>query len=147
MLALYLAGCPTRTQVGQYKCSDLWKSFFLKKSPETQMAEFTQYDLEKQYAIYICGQEIEPPLIELARPFAREGEKVVPLLKAKLLAAPNDPTIRDIVNVFAEMSRQQTYDVVGDADLMNIIEKSVGRIKDPYWKQFSEKKLSQIRRK
>jgi len=108
------------------------------------MANFTQFDLEKQYAIYICGQGMEPPAIYLSKPFAREGEKVVPFLKTKLLTATDDLTIRDI---FAEMSRQKTYDVSGDVDLMKVIDESVNKEKDPYWKQLSQQMLNEIKKK
>jgi hypothetical protein len=128
-----------------YDCSEFAKTFFRKPLKAT-IAEFSDYDVDKQYAIYICGnQYMHPPMIHLAEPFAKEGEKVVDFLKARLLEASDDPTVRDIVLVFTWMARQKTYDVVGDSNLMRITEERVSRINDPDWRRLSEQNLSEIR--
>jgi hypothetical protein len=103
-------------------------------------------DIEKQYAIYICGnQYLEPPATYLAEPFAREGAGIVGFLKNKLSLASDDGTIRDVVLVFKAMSRQRTYNVAGDTELMKVISEAVGRVKDPFWKKTSEQFLGEIR--
>jgi len=56
--------------------------------------------LEKQYAIYVCGnQYLEPPATYFAEPFALEGGRIVGYLKDKLSRASDDGTIRDVVSV------------------------------------------------
>ncbi|MGH6755568.1 MAG: hypothetical protein ACREDP_25765, partial [Bradyrhizobium sp.] len=128
-------------------CSKLSTTFFSK--PTTmQMAEFRSLDIDSQYAVFICGnQRREPPSIYLATPFAQEGKSVVGFLKAKLLAARGDLTITDILLVFEEMSRAQTYNVGGDDDLMKVITDAVGRVKDAFWKKTCEQSLSEIRQR
>lgn len=126
-------------------CSKLNKTFFSKPTT-VQMAEFGSLDVESQYAIFICGNQVrEPPSIHLATPFAKEGEAVVGFLKAKLSAARGDLTINDIILVFEQMSRGKTYNVAGDAELMKVIEGAVVRVKDSFWRQRCEQSLSQIR--
>jgi len=132
-------------RVGEYKCSQLTE-YFYGKPPNERMSQFVAADLEKQYAIYVCGnQYLEPPATYLAEPFAREGGRIVGFLKAKLTAATSDLTIRDILLVFSEMSRRKSYNVAGDTDLMKVITEAVDRVKDPFWKKTSEQSLDEIR--
>lgn len=147
LLSLGAAGCwGGRNHVRGYDCSELAKTFFRKPLKAT-IAEFGDYDVEKQYAIYICGnQYMHPPMIHLAEPFAREGEKVVDFLKARLLETDDDLTVRDIVVVFAEMRIQKTYNVAGDGDLMKIIQEKVSSMKNPDWRRLSEQELNEIRK-
>ena len=51
----------------------------------------------------------------------------------------------DIVIVFEHMSRDNTYDVAGDAELMKAIEDAIRRVKAPFWRQRCEQALSEIR--
>jgi hypothetical protein len=143
---LSAAGCSaSNPQVGEYTCSQLTEYFYGKPLKE-RVAQFVAADLEKQYAIYICGnQYLEPPAMYLAKPFAREGSSAVGFLKTKLSQASDDGTIRDLVLVFEEMSKQRTYDVAGDGDLMGVIAASVGRVKDADWRQACERSLGEIR--
>jgi hypothetical protein len=139
-------GCASATEdSSSLHCSKLNKTFFRKPTTE-QMAEFSGLDIENQYAIFICGNQVrEPPSIHLATPFAKEGQSVVGFLKAKLTAATGDLTIRDILLVFSEMSRRKSYNVAGDTDLMKVITEAVDRVKDPFWKKTSEQSLEEIR--
>lgn len=145
LLLFILTGClGSELHVQGYDCSELAKTYFRKSLKDT-MTDFGGFEVEKQYAIYICGnQYIHPSAIHLAEPFAREGEKVVGFLKARLQEASDDFTVRDIVLVFTEMSRQKTYDVVGDNDLIRILRKKVASMKDLDWQQLSEKNLNEI---
>jgi hypothetical protein len=130
--------------VGEYRCSSL-TSYFYGESMQTRIARFAVADLEKQYAIYICGNQFrEPPAMYFAGPFAQEGGRAVDFLKPKLDKASEDATIRDIIHVFAEMKRQDTYEVAQDAALMQVIQASVGRIRDRFWKRFVEREVSRI---
>jgi hypothetical protein len=132
-------------RVGEYKCSQLTE-YFHGKPLNVRLSEFAAADLEKQYAIYICGNEhLEPPATYLAESFAHEGARIVGFLKNKLSLASDDGTIRDVVLVFKEMSKQRTYNVAGDTDLMKVIAAAVDRVKDPFWKKTSEQSLGEIR--
>jgi hypothetical protein len=132
-------------RVGEYKCSQLTE-YFYGKPLNVRVSQFVAADLEKQYAIYICGnQYLEPPAAYLAESFAREGAGIVGFLKNKLSLASDDGTIRDVVLVFEEMSRQRAYNVAGDTDLMKVITEAVDRVKDPFWKKTAEQSLGEIR--
>jgi hypothetical protein len=117
--------------------------------PEKQRnAEFEKYDLDTQYRIYIYGsQQIEPPMIGLAWPLAREGGRIVQPLAAKLESADHDLTIRDIVFVFRVMNDLGTYDVAGDKSLMNKLREKVSAIKDPSWRIVTQDTLLAIQEK
>lgn len=145
-MLMLVSGCtPANEDSSSLDCSQLNKTFFSKPTTE-QMAEFRSFDVETQYAIFICGNQVrEPPSIHLATPFAKEGEAVVGFLKRKLSTARGDLTIRDILLVFQEMSRRNTYNIAGDDDLMRVITEAVGRVKDVDWKKTCEQSLSEIR--
>jgi hypothetical protein len=127
-------------------CGGVPNSFFLLPN-EQRDAEFQKYDLETQYKIYICGQKREPPMFGLASPLAREGGRIVPLLKMKLEGTDNDLRIRDIVRLFREMNDLGTYNVAGDKSLMEELQSKVGEMKDPDWRKVTEKMLIEIREK
>lgn len=123
-------GCAT----GQERTySDLAKTFFRLPTKQQQI-EFRQYDMEKQYEVYICGnQYIHPPAIYLARTFALRGESLSEFLVEKFQQA-NDETVRDITLVFSEMSRQKTYDVAADSELMRLLTNRIDKVKDDFWR-------------
>jgi hypothetical protein len=83
----------------------------------------------------------------LASPLAREGGRIVPLLKAKLESADDDSTVQAIVYVFAEMNVRGTYDLAADKSLMEELRLKVSRVKDPAWQNMIEKNLPEIREK
>jgi hypothetical protein len=114
--------------------------------PENQRdAEFQKQDFDTQYQIYIYGsREIEPPAMGLAWTLAREGGKIVPPLEAKLQAADDDLTIRDILLVFAAMSELETYDVAGNKSLMEELRERATAIKDPAWAIVAQNDLHEI---
>lgn len=128
-------------------CSGFNKTFFSKPTT-VQLIEFAALDIETQYAIYICGSQFrEPPSIYLAAPFGKQGVVVVGFLKEKLKVARGDLTIHDIILVFDQMNRQDTYDVVGDLDLTRVIEDGVARVKDSFWRQRSARALEEMRQR
>jgi hypothetical protein len=127
-------------------CDGVPKGFFL-MPPKQQLTEFEKYDFDTQYKIYICGQQREPPMLELVSPFAREGGRIVPLVKAKLESTDNDSTVDEIVYVFREMNDMGTYDVAGDKSLMEELREKVTGMKDPALQKITEKNLLEIREK
>lgn len=151
LLNLSLTGChmtpfKNKVVVQGYDCSKFNRTFFLKPIKETYV-EFENYEVNKKYVTYICGnQYIHPPRIQLASLFAKDGGKVVGLLKERLIEASDDFTIRDIVLVFAEMSKQKTYDVAGDGDLMKILRGKVNSMEDSFWQQLANQDLNEIQR-
>jgi len=110
-----------------------------------QLSDFGAHSLDEQYDIYLCGtQAVHPPLIHLAEQFARDGKAAVGFLQAKLASAQDDATIQDIIMVYAAMSRQGSYDVAADRDVMQTINAGVARIKDDGWRRFSAQKVEEI---
>ncbi len=137
-----------RTQdfVQDIRCKAVPNKFF-DMSTNEQMVEFEKYDFDTQYEIYICSQErVEPPELELATRFAKEGKAIVKPLDAKLAEAEDDYTIRDILYVFSEMSEQGTYDVANDKSLMNKLLLKVNSISSPAVRAMAEDSLQYIRR-
>jgi len=127
------------------QCGKLAATFFQLPVKE-QIAKFPKQDLETQFSILICGnQAIHPPAIYLAEPFAQEGSVTVALLKEKLSKPQGDLTVRDIVAVLSEMSRQHTYDVARDVDLMRLVEDHVAAMKDDTWKLSVEHQVKDLR--
>jgi hypothetical protein len=107
---------------------------FFRKPLAAQEKEFSLYDFDDQYRIYLAGQRREPPYVHLADTFAREGSAVAEPLRRKLIDATDDLTIRDILAVFREMTTLQTYEVKKDKRVMDALQGAVLRMKDPYWK-------------
>jgi hypothetical protein len=122
-----------------------WLSTFYEKPLRERIASFDSYSLDNQYQIFICGnQMLHPPAIYLARPFAGRGEIAVPLLKAKLMQASDDLTIRDIVRVFVEMKRLNTYDASKDSVLAALISRKVAGMHDSGWRDIAQKNVNEI---
>lgn len=145
---LCVASCSvTGRKVGKFDCSDLTEIIYGEKSLQYRIDDFSNYDVEKQYAIFICGNQfVHPPMMYLAELFAKEGDKVVGFLKIKLLETKDDLTIRDVVFVFAEMSRLGTYNVNKDEELMCLISERVVGMNDSDWRRITERKLIGIKR-
>ncbi|MGB0060607.1 MAG: hypothetical protein WBP68_10505 [Candidatus Binatus sp.] len=108
-------------------------------------AEFEKQDFDTQYKLYIYGsQEIEPPEMGLAWVLAKQGGKIVQPLEAKLEAADDDLTIRDILLVFVAMSQLETYDVPANKPLMQELLEKSGAIKDPSWAIVAQDDMHEI---
>jgi hypothetical protein len=109
-------------------CRRLTRTFF-RQPVSAQIEKFREYDLAKQYDIYLCGtQSIHPPATYLAEPIARQGGRAVTVLKAKLAEARSDHTIRDLLFVFDQMQALGSYDVHSDQELMKVISDAEGRL-------------------
>jgi hypothetical protein len=139
------SSCTTGMERAMEDQCHVWANSFFRKPIDERIAQFSGYDIDSQYSIFICGNQfIEPPAIYLAGPFALEGRKVVALLRKKLLETKHDPTIRDIVLVFREMSRQGSYDVASDTDLMKLMADKVAGIEDADWRRITRQMVSEI---
>lgn len=114
-------------------------------SAEERISDFGDYQVEDQYEIYICGNQfVHPPTIYLAEPFARSGPTVVSFLKSRLTEATRDVTIRDIIMVFEEMDRQNTYDVSGDDELMRLMTNRIATMKNEGWRRMTQEMFDRI---
>jgi hypothetical protein len=147
LIAFFIAaaflGCQSCT--ASKHCSPLAEDFIHKPSTE-QTAEFGRHTLDEQYDIYICGTQVaHPPLLSLAGLFAQDGQSAVGFLKDKLAQAKDDDTIQDLILVFVEMSRQNTYNVSRDQELVGLLKESANRMKDAGWRKFTLGKLEEIK--
>ena len=128
-------------------CRGVPKGFVL-MSPDKQRVEFEKYDFDTQYRIFICSQQkVEPPELELATLFASKGTAIIKPLESKLNETNEDRTIRDIVFVFSEMSRQGTYEVASDKSLMDELQEKTNAIRDPTVRFTTEESLHRIQTK
>ena len=144
-----LAGCSvldSRLQTQQLRiCPSLAKTYLAQSQAELDK-EFISHDLDTQYAIYICGnQYIHPPKIHLKTPFASQGKSAAMFLKEKLLASEiSDSTVRDILLVFVEMTRQGTYDVRSDDGLMDVLVAKAGAVQHPQVRAYANELVKRI---
>lgn len=134
------------SRVEGYSCTRYNRISIKSKSLKSLYERFANSNLDEKYAIYICQVEYtEPPLFGLEEIIAKEGEKAVGYLTMKLIESDQDIRIHDIVHIFAEMSRQNTFNVAADTALMYIIESKINTMGDGIWKQRSEQFLKDIK--
>jgi hypothetical protein len=144
LICLCSAASVAGKEADQYLCRQLAETFFEKPLRQT-IADFAQYDLPRQYEIYICGnQYMHPPALHLAAPFAAEGSRAALFLRDKLRSSSDDVTTRDIIRVFAEMQRQQSYDVAGDVQLMSLLRERADTVSNKYWRQYVSNLVAKI---
>ncbi|HVN97855.1 MAG TPA: hypothetical protein VMT62_15605 [Syntrophorhabdaceae bacterium] len=148
MVTFLYVGVNCNLIAGQPRISEQcngWIDTFFGLPLKEQIDRFDRYSIEDQYSIYICGnQVVHPPTIYLDEPFAKEGIIAVDFLRTELSRTQDDLTIRDIICVFREMSRQKTYDVRKDKDLVRSMTESVAKMKNEDWKRVTREMLEEI---
>src|SRR6266404_4762578 len=118
---------------------------FFDAPPASRLQRLRSYSLEDQYRIFRYGNDqIEPPIMELAKPIAERGKAAVPFLRAKLSAAPDDQTLRDVLLIFQTMMRLRTYSVKSDALVMTGLRSKVSEFKNRPWGETCRKMLDRI---
>ena len=147
LLVALLASCAVHANpvdVPSRQCKDLSKSYF--RQPQTAMLEsFGTFDLEKQYTIYLCGnQYIHPPFTMFTKPFAAQGAPVANFLRGKVSTARSDLTVRDIVRAYVEMKRQRTFNARDDAELMQALDARISSMKYEDWKAITRKMYEEL---
>lgn len=131
-------------QPDQQTCDKLARTYF-RKSLRQRIDDFTSNALAEQYNIYICGnQHRHPPALYLAPPFASEGARAAAFLRERLANTRDDLTIKDIIMVFVEMTRQHSYDVARDEELMPLIRQKAMTIEEPYWRGYVAATVAEI---
>lgn len=126
------------------ECRPLMQTFFQMPLRE-RMKKFASHEVEDQYRVFICGNQfMHPPAIYLAGPFAQQGAPAATFLKTKLANTKDDLTIRDIVLVFTEMKRRNTYDFSEDQALVTLISDRIGEMKNKDWKSVAQENFSEI---
>ena len=128
-----------------FRYSNTAREFF-DKSAEEQEEQFNTYSLEDAYEIYMYGTQVKyhPSGDWLAEPFSLRGDEAVPFLMEKLVETRDDGKNMYIIIIFYQMNWRKTYDVVGDRELMALMESTVNGMKDPYYKDASRWNLMKI---
>lgn len=130
---------PTKSE-----CDVLVDSFFQLTHKE-QSAQFSTFDLDRQYVTYICGMRaIHPQTLHLADVFSKEGGIAFQFLVKKMIETQSDASFREIVYVFSEMQRRKTYNVVAEKDLILFMEKRASKIQDKFWRDYTQKLIDGI---
>jgi hypothetical protein len=128
------------------ECDVLVKSFFQLQHNE-QVTQFSHFDLNRQFVTYICGmRSIHPSTLYLVDAFAKEGRAAFPFLAKKLIETKTDASFRDILQIFGEMQRTKTYDAAAEKDLMIFMERRASEVQDKFWREYTEKLISDILR-
>ncbi len=145
-LFIILSCSRNEIQVQRHTCSELAKTFF-KQPYNVRIKDFGTHNINKQYAIYICGnQYIHPPMLQLAGIFVNERDGIVltDYLRSRLLETEDDITVQAIIILFNEIDKQKKYNIVSDNELVLLLKEKISYMKDDDWKNFSQKILTQI---
>lgn len=127
------------------KFTNLTRDFFHNKTTAEQERQFTNHSLDEQYELFIFGnQVVHPPATYLAYLFAKQGPRIVPLLKFKLKTTQDEVTVRDIVLVFAWLARLKLYDYPEDPELTNLLDRKANDMHG-IWKNTTLEMISEIR--
>jgi len=120
---------------------------FFRQATSEQQKTFRQYTLEDQFGLFLFGSQVRhPPALYLARCFALNGSSAVELLRARLGAASDDLTVRDIAVLLATIDEMRIYDVAGDAQLLNALRNDIARMRDDNWREVAQQEVQNIGR-
>ena len=99
---------------------------FLAGPVDTAHERLRRYSLEDQYKIFRYGNDrLEPPWSGLAMPIAERGVEALPFIMKQLDSDRSDLTLRDNLQILADMADMKTYDVKSDASVMTILESRI----------------------
>lgn len=141
VLAIFLSS----SVVGEDERLDDIKAFY--RLPVLQrMAAFRSYNLSEQLDIFFYGNQVRhPPAQELAVCYALSGPPGARLLRERLAKSNTDLDVRDIALLLEEMQRYGTYDVRGDAIMMDRLENRIASMQDRGWQDTAVNFLKEIR--
>lgn len=125
-------------------CSAIARKYFEDQTLLVTRQQFSSYDLDTQYKIFVCGNQYEIPSFNLQIEFANEGARAVPFLQEKLRQSEVDLTTWDIVGVFSLMSASHQYDVRQDPSVMSLLRDKVRAIHDPNMRSAAQSQLDMI---
>ena len=98
--------------------------------------EFVEASLADQYSIFLYSTMcVHPPTSHSAELLARNGEKAIELLKAKILRPEHETIVPYLISTFNYMNRYKHYNVYADKDLMTFLENIVEKIENKYTRQ------------
>lgn len=107
-----------------YSCNETREKYYFKHSAQTKR-DFQKFDFNKQYAIYICAADIHPVIFIFSDDISKNGAKIVPYLKNKLLQTDNPVEVDGILEIFYGLKRNKTYNIKNNRELMKIFEQKI----------------------
>jgi hypothetical protein len=116
----FMSGCAPLA--GSSYCRHPPDPIFFTKSYSEQVRLAESLPVEQQYEFYWFSRRCdEPPNSSIAGAIAKGGAKSVPFLKARLEAAQSYGETSAIVDMFMQMKISRSYDVAGDAAVMDLL--------------------------
>ncbi len=123
---------------GLLSCStnfSLEKEFF-KENASTRLERLDKYSLEKQYKIFLYGnQVIHPPAKILANPIAKKGQQAIEYVLEQLKTSNNDLDFRDSLVIFDAVQRGDYYDICSDSRVIKTIRANNLKVKNLDWRK------------
>lgn len=106
--------------------------------PEERHPEFRKLPIEKQVDFYLIRAANSHPWDKsFADDIAVRGEDAIPYLLERLEKEPEDRRRDNIVWIFRQI-HVNTIDLRNRKEVIGALEKTVEKMKDPYWKESSQ---------
>lgn len=118
---------------------------FYNQPTSVQQRTFRHHSIDEQLVLYYYGNQVHhPPALYLANCFALNGQPAVELLRSKLKEAHDDLTVRDIAKLLVTIDAMGTYDVAGDATLLELLKSRVAEMRDAGWRDTAQQLVASI---
>ena len=110
---------------------------------DQQRVEFRKLPLDKQLDMFRYAIFREPPSIQYVNFLASDGREVLPQLLQRLREEKNDYAKAMLIRVFREM-HEEYYNLRSEDDIIDILKRESGTIRDSTWREESEKYIKSI---
>lgn len=118
---------------------------FFKKYSNERASDFPQYSIEQQYNIFLYGHQCShPPLTESAELLALNGERVIDLLKDKIIETDKGTLTVHLISVFYHMNQNHIYNVASDDDLVAFLQSTIRNMNNELWKPNAQQYMDAI---
>lgn len=139
---LTLAGGCSNVDPNMRNCAEIRRTYaYMSMTSE----RFQSYDLDTQYSILICGSQYRHPPMLFSNEFAKGGEPAAHYLAQRLEETEHDPTISEIVNVFSDMSKQNTFYLRDHPRMLALVQSKVSAMKAGPLRDITEAHMEEIR--
>jgi hypothetical protein len=110
---------------------------------DQQRVEFRKLPLDKQLDMFRYAIFREPPSIQYVNFLASDGKQVIPNLLQRLREEKSDYARAMLIRVFREM-HEEYYNLHNENDVIDILKRESGAIRDSTWREESEKYIKSI---
>ena len=111
---------------------------------DQQEQRFKQFPLDEQVEIYLRAMYVEPPLTRYASYIGSNGQKVLPVLLARLEREPSDTAKAHLFYAF-KVIHEQYYSLRNENSTVHSLENVWANMQDQYRKNQCERYLRAIR--